>query len=204
MEHAASDGVTHAAEKAVTLAAQERARLTAIAKGEHTIAEVDGKILAHPSQDLVKIEALEQKMGEPHTNVVHVAKNDSYVEARLQEPLRRADGSVIIDKKTGSPKYSPAASTFTDARTAQQAVNTVIANPTNQQKIGNWLAKGGRNSLQLNGNVGKVVGSGILRTDLLAGTPQHIVTSDVKVILKVDKTFPEGYKILTAFPDVHS
>ena len=202
VEHAAADGVTHAVEKTVALAAQERARLTAIAKGEHTIAKVDGKTLAHPSQDLVKIEALEQKLGEPHTNVVHVAKNDSYLEARLQEPLRRSDGSVVIDHKTGNPRHRPVASTFTDGRTAQEAVNNVIADPMNQRKIGDWLASGARNALPLRGNFGKVVGSGIRRTDLLAGKPQHFATSEIKVVLKADENFPEGYKILTTYPDV--
>lgn len=63
--HAAIDVATHVAEDAAKLAQRERTRLAAIASGEHTIAEVDGKRLAHPSQDLEKIESLIQRSSAP-------------------------------------------------------------------------------------------------------------------------------------------
>jgi len=188
-------------EKAAKLAELERARAASIASGEHTVAEVEGKSLTHPSQDLSKIESLEQKAGEPHTEFFHVAKDDAFLEQRLKDPLKKADGTVLTDK-AGNPKYLGVASSFADSKAAQEAVNKTFADPANQSKIAQWLAKGAKGNLALTEDVGKEIGHGIRRADLLAGTPKHIATSDVRVVLKADKAYPEGYKVLTAYPDV--
>lgn len=193
--------VASEAEKAAKLAELERARAGAIAKGEHAIGEVEGKSLAHPSQDLSRIESLEQKAGEPHTEFFHVAKDDAFLQRRLTDPLKKADGSVLTDR-AGNPKYLGVASSFADGKTAQEAVNKTFADPANQAKIARWLTNGSKGNLALTEEVGKEIGSGIRRADLLAGTPKHIATSDVRVVLKADKTYPEGYKVLTAYPDV--
>lgn len=108
----------------------------------------------------------------------------------------------MLDRKTGNPKYRAFASTFTDRRTAQEAVNRIMSSEENQREIATWLVNGGRGSLALGGHVGKIIGHGIRRADLLAGHLQHIQTASVRVILQADSKFPEGYKILTAFPDI--
>jgi len=194
------DGVGGAKE-ALSIGEREATRSSAITAGEHSIPVVNGTKLSQPSQDLSKIESVEPKNGEPHTIEKHVAQSDQVLEDRTKTSLTRLDGTPMLDKK-GLPSYLQTASSFKDLPTAQKSVNATIAKPSNQVKIANWKAGDMKPNLRLDESFEQEIGHGIRRGDVLAGEPNRISSSTARVILSADSSFPEGYKILTAYPKV--
>jgi len=87
-------------------------------------------------------------------------------------------------------------------RLARRQVDATIAKPSNQAKIHDWLANGAKKTLVLTSDLGHEIGYGVRRTDVLAGVSNKIPSNIANVVFKADPSFPEGYKILTAFPEV--
>jgi len=188
-------------EKALSIGEREAGRSSAIAAGEHSIPSVGDAKLSHSSQDLSKIESIEPKHGEPHTLEMHSGKSDAFLEHRTTEPTLRSDGTQLLSKK-GDLIYNKVATTFKDVSTAQASVDATIAKPSNQAKIKDWLANGASEYLSLTTDLGHEIGHGVRRTDVLAGLSKRIPSNIANVVLKADPLFPEGYKILTAYPKV--
>jgi hypothetical protein len=158
----------------------------AIAAGEHQIRVVGGRTLTYPSQDLARIESLRpDQPGQTHAINRHVGTTLADNVARLTaSPLLRAAGS-----------YSSLAD-------AQFATDATIANPANQAAIGAFLADGGRLKIALaRVDLGRNVGTTTFQRDVAAGTPSLVPGSTATVVLIKDPTFPEGYRILTTYPD---
>jgi hypothetical protein len=117
-----------------------------------------------------------------------------------------AAGGHLLDKHVGEtyedlatrlakePRID-AASSFTDRATAEKAVAETIN--ANQAKITDWLASGRNTPLPISHTMSEPVGISVPR-----GVPVGIPASSVKVILVRDASFPDGYRILTGYPEL--
>ena len=160
-----------------------------IAAGLHQIRTVDGTALAYPSQDLRAIESADPlEHGQTHGLTEHVGNDLGANVRRLEaQPLIRAAGG------------------YTDEGRAQLATDRTIADPANQHAIGAFLADPERLKTALERvDVGATVGTTTTRADLDAGHPVLIPGRTATVVLVKDATFPEGYRILTTYPDTRS
>jgi hypothetical protein len=178
-EHAGADGRGVALITTATEAA-------AIAAGAHQIRTVDGRALRYPSQNLAAIESLApDRPGQTHALERHVGTTLADNVARLTaSPLLHAAGS------------------YDSLADAQYATDETIANPGNQTAIGAFLADPGRLKFALlRVDLGRSVGSSTLQSDLAAGTPKLVPGTTATVVLIRDATFPEGYRVLTTYPD---
>ena len=157
-----------------------------IAAGLHQVRTVDGVALAYPSQDLRAIESADPlRPGQTHSLTEHVG-NDLRTNVRRLEtqPHIRAAGGYI------------------DEACAQLATDRTIANPANQRAIANFLADPERLKTALERvDLGGPVGTTTTRADLNAGRPALIPSRTATVVLIKDASFPEGYRILTTYPD---
>jgi hypothetical protein len=158
----------------------------AIAAGEHQIRTVDGRPLRYPSQQLTAIESSRPDLpGQTHTLARHVGRTLADDVARVRASHLRAAGS------------------YATVAAAQTAVDRTIANPANQAAIGAFLADRGRVRLALSRvDLGGAVGGAVLRRDVAAGRPRLIPETTATVVLIKDPSFPEGYRVLTTFPDL--
>jgi Bacterial CdiA-CT RNAse A domain len=157
-----------------------------IAAGLHQVHSVDGVTLAYPSQDLRAIESADPRVhGQTHGLTEHVGSDLAANVRRLEaQPQIRAAGS------------------YTDEARAQLATDRTIANPANQRAVGAFLADPERlKTALLRVDVGLTVGTTTTRADLDAGKPALIPGRTATVVLIKDRTFPEGYRILTTYPD---
>lgn len=157
-----------------------------IAAGLHQVRVVAGVRLAYPSQDLRAIESSAPlQHGQTHGLTEHVG-ND------LAANVRRLEAQPQIRAAGG----------YTDEVRAQLATDGTIGNPANQQAIAAFLTDPGRLKLALQRvDLGTTVGTTTTRDDLDAGHPQLIPGRTATVVLIKDATFPEGYRILTTYPD---
>jgi hypothetical protein len=157
-----------------------------IAAGRHQRRVIDGTALAYPSQDLRAIEsARPAQHGQTHSLTEHVGNDLAANVRRLEgEPHIRAAGGYLSEPL------------------AQLATDRTIANPANQRAIGAFLTDPGRMKIALERvDAGTVVGSTTTRADLDAGRPGLIPGRTATVVLIKDASFPEGYRILTTYPD---
>jgi len=158
----------------------------AIAAGTHQVRVVDGRRLTYPSQDLTQIESLRpNRPGQTHALERHVGTTLADNVARLTaSPLLRAVGS------------------YTSVAAAQYATDETIANPGNQAAIGTFLRDPGRLKLALaRVDLGRSVGTSTLQRDVAAGRPTLVPGTTATIVLIRDGTFPEGYRVLTSYPD---
>ncbi len=168
----------------VLLTSQQAER--AIARGAHQIDIVDGTTLAFPSQDLRDIESADPRgPGQTHVLQRHVGSDLATNVARLRaEPHIRAAGG------------------FTDLPSAQYATNETIANPANQHFLADFLIDASRSKDVLyRVDLGRVIGASTLRRDLDAGHPTLLPARSADVVVVKDASFPEGYRVLTSYPD---
>jgi hypothetical protein len=162
------------------------AAAAAIAAGAHQIRVVDGRTLAYPSQNLGAIESLApDRPGQTHALERHIGTTLADNVARLTaSPLLHAAGS------------------YTSLADAQFATDETIANPGNQTAIAAFLADPGRlKTALLRVDLGRDVGASTLQRDVAAGTPTLVPGATATVVLIKDPTFPEGYRVLTTYPD---
>ena len=162
------------------------AAAAAIAAGRQQIRTVDGAALAYPSQDLRAIESADPlEHGQTHGLTEHVGNDLAANVRRLQaQPQIRAAGG------------------YSSEPLAQLATDRTIANPANQRAIGAFLADPERLKTALERvDVGVTVGTTTTRSDLDAGRPALIPGRTATVVLIKDATFPEGYRVLTTYPD---
>ena len=157
-----------------------------IAAGLHQVRNVDGVALTYPSQDLRAIESADpRKHGQTHGLTEHVG-ND------LAANIRRLEAQPLIRAAGG----------YTDEARAQLATDRTIANPANQRAIGAFLADPERLKTVLERvDLGATVGTTTTRADLDAGRPALIPGRTATVVLIKDRSFPEGYRVLTTYPD---
>jgi hypothetical protein len=157
-----------------------------IAAGLHQVRTVDGASLAYPSQDLRAIESADPlEHGQTHGLTEHVG-ND------LAANVRRLEAQPQIRAAGG----------YTDLARAQLATDRTIANPANQRAIAGFLADPERLKTALERvDLGGPVGSTTTRSDLDAGRPSLIPGRTATVVLIKDHSFPEGYRVLTTYPD---
>jgi Bacterial CdiA-CT RNAse A domain len=157
-----------------------------IAAGLHQIRAVDGAVLAYPSQDLRAIESARPfQHGQTHGLTEHVGNDLAANVRRLQHDrhLRAAGG-------------------YLDLPHAQAATDRTIANPANQRTIAAFLIDPGRLKIALaRVDAGGQVGSTTTRAGLDAGRPALTPDRTATVVLIKDASFPEGYRILTTYPD---
>jgi len=160
-----------------------------IAAGLHQIRTVDGSALTYPSQDLRAIESTDPlEHGQTHGLTEHVG-ND------LTANVRRLEAQPQIRAAGG----------YTDEARAQLATDRTIANPANQRLIGAFLADPERLKTALERvDLGGTVGTTTTRADLDAGRPALIAGRTATVVLIKDASFPEGYRILTTYPDTRA
>ena len=130
-----------------------------------------GAPASYPSLDLAALDA----SGFGHTLRRHVAQDDAALHARAQRTLHDV-------------------STFPDARTAQSAVDEAFRE--NQPRIGAWLASGRRSKLRLDVHCTHPLGR-VYRYDLQTVRE----TSDAAVILERSSRLPQGYTVITAYPE---
>jgi hypothetical protein len=157
-----------------------------IAAGLGQIRVVDGAVLAYPSQDLRAIESADPlEHGQTHALTEHVGTDLSANVHRLEaQPQIRAAGGYLDEPR------------------AQAATDRTIANPANQRAIGAFLADPGRLKTALERvDLGATVGTTTTRADLDAGRPALIPGRTATVVLIKDRSFPEGYRVLTTYPD---
>ncbi len=162
------------------------AQAAAIKAGAHQIRRVGGDDLRFPSQDLRMIESSEPfAHGQTHVLTKHVGPTLADDIARLQrEPHIRGAGG------------------FTDLATAQSAVDRTIANPLAQKAIGLFIDRAGQATLPLpRVALGETIGHDLSRSDFANGNMRLTDETTATVVLIKDPTFPEGYRILTAYPD---
>jgi hypothetical protein len=157
-----------------------------IAAGLHQVRTVDGAQLAYPSQDLRAIESADPlQHGQTHSLTEHVGNN-------LAANVRRLEAQPQIRAAGG----------YSDEARAQLATDRTIANPANQRGIAAFLADPGRLKTALERvDAGAIIGTTTTRADLDAGRPELIPGRTATVVLIKDHTFPEGYRILTSYPD---
>jgi hypothetical protein len=157
-----------------------------IAAGLHQVRSVDGTALAYPSQDLKSIESRDPlEHGQTHGLTEHVGNDLAANVRRLEaEPQIRAAGGYSTEPL------------------AQLATDRTIANPANQRAVGAFLNDPGRLKIALDRvDVGQTVGTTTTRADLDAGRPALLPGRTATVVLIKDATFPEGYRVLTTYPD---
>lgn len=157
-----------------------------IAAGLYQVRTVGGTPLAYPSQDLPAIESSDPfRPGQTHALAEHVGQDLAANVHRLEaQPLIRAAGG------------------FLDEPTAQRATDQTVANPANQRAIAAFLADPGRLKTALaRVDLGTTVGTTTTRAELDAGHPALDPGRTATVVLIKDRTFPEGYRILTTYPD---
>jgi hypothetical protein len=160
-----------------------------IAAGLGQVRVVDGKPLVYPSQDLRAIESADPfEHGQTHGLSEHVGQD-------LAANVRRLEAQ---------PQISAAGGYF-DEPHAQLATDRTIANPANQRAIGAFLDDPERLKTVLDRvDVGTEVGTTTTRADLDAGRPGLIPGRTATVVLIKDRTFPEGYRVLTTYPDTRA
>jgi hypothetical protein len=169
----------------VALAASPAAQAR-IAAGLHQVRSVGGHVLAYPSQDLRAIESADPlRHGQTHALTEHVGQDLAANVHRLEaQPLIRAAGGYM------------------DEPAAQRATDQTIANPANQRAIAAFLADPGRLKTALaRVDLGATVGTTTTRAELNAGHPALDPARTATVVLIKDRTFPEGYRVLTSYPD---
>ena len=157
-----------------------------IAAGQAQVRSVDGAQLAYPSQDLRAIESADPLVhGQTHALTEHVGQDLAANVRRLEaQPQIRAAGGYL------------------DEPHAQLATDRTIANPANQRAIAAFLADPERLKTALERvDVGTEIGTTTTRADLDAGRPALIPGRTATVVLIKDRTFPEGYRVLTTYPD---
>ena len=88
-----------------------------------------------------------------------------------------------------------AASSFTDKATAEKAVAETI--DANKPKIADWLASDAKGKIDISQKMTEPIGISVLRDAPIAS---H--ASSVRVILVRDAAFPDGYRILTGYPEL--
>jgi hypothetical protein len=157
-----------------------------IAAGLHQVHTVDGRSLAYPSQDLRAIESTDpHHHGQTHGLTEHVGNDLAADVRRLEaEPHIRAAGG------------------YTDEASAQLATDRTIANPANQRAVAAFLADPERLKTALERvDTGRTVGTTATRAELDAGRHVLIPGRTATVVLIKDRTFPEGYRVLTTYPD---
>lgn len=157
-----------------------------IAAGLHQIRVVDGAALAYPSQDLQAIESARPfQHGQTHGLTEHVGNDLATNVRRLErQPSLRAAGGYL------------------DLARAQAATDRTIANPANQRSIAAFLNDPGRLKIALERvDAGEAIGSTTTRAGLNAGHPSLAPDRTATVVLIKDASFPEGYRILTTYPD---
>jgi hypothetical protein len=185
--HAPSPGIARYAPAGPWVALKTTAPAAArIAAGLHQIRLVDGVRLAYPSQDLPAIESADPlEHGQTHGLTEHVGNDLAANVRRLEaEPQIRAAGG------------------YADEARAQLATDRTIANPANQHAIAAFLADPERLKTVLERvDAGATVGTTTTRADLDAGRPALIPGRTATVVLIKDASFPEGYRILTTYPD---
>jgi hypothetical protein len=183
----ASDHIVRHAEAGAWVGLKTTADAAArIAAGLHQVRVVDGTALIYPSQDLRGIESARPfQHGQTHGLTEHVGNDLSVNVQRLErEPHLRAAGGYL------------------DLARAQTATDRTIANPANQRAIAAFLKDPDRLKFALERvDAGTQVGSTTTRADLDAGRPQLIPDRTATVVLIKDASFPEGYRILTTYPD---
>jgi hypothetical protein len=133
-----------------------------------------------PSSPLVPgggLTAHEKPIGPGHLLKKHVG--ESY------EDLARRLAKEPID----------AASSFTDRVVAERSVKETI--DANKGKIADWLASGSKTPLAISHTMSEPLGISVPR-----GVPVGVPASNVRVILVRDATFPDGYAILTGYPEL--
>jgi len=109
-----------------------------------------------------------------HTLERHVGKTDDQLRARFAEP--------------NPPRV---ASTFTDDSTAERAVSRLL--DSRQSSIDNWLS-GSAQRLALDGRAPTIVGRS------MDASGNVTLVEGLRAVLVRDARMPEGYRILTAFP----
>ncbi|GAC1492978.1 MAG: hypothetical protein NVS2B8_10770 [Vulcanimicrobiaceae bacterium] len=158
----------------------------AIARGEHQVDVVADVRLAYPSQHLADIESANPSApGQTHVIARHIGSDLAANVARLRaEPHVRAAGS------------------YTDLATAQFATDATIANVANQRFLADFLGDGMRSrDVLYRVDLGRTVGTNTLRRDLDAGAPRLVPSSSATVVVVKDDSFPEGYRVLTSYPE---
>jgi hypothetical protein len=156
-----------------------------IAAGLHQVRVVDGRALTYPSQDLRAIESADpHEHGQTHALSEHVGE----------------DLAADVRRLRSQPEIRAAGGYFDEPR-AQLATDRTIANPANQRAIGAFLADPERLKTALDRvDVGTTVGTTATRADLDAGRPALLPGHTATVVL-IKATFPEGYRVLTSYPD---
>jgi hypothetical protein len=157
-----------------------------IAAGQAQVRSVDGTPLAYPSQDLGAIESADPlEHGQTHALTEHVGQD-------LAANVRRLEAQPQIHAAGG----------YLDEPHAQLATDRTIANPANQRAIAAFLSDPERLKTALDRvDVGTEIGTTTTRADLDAGHPGLIPGRTATVVLIKDRTFPEGYRVLTTYPD---
>ena len=160
-----------------------------IAAGLGQVRVVDGKALAYPSQDLRAIESADPlEHGQTHGLSEHVGQD-------LAANVRRLEAQPDIRAAGG----------YLDEPHAQLATDRTIANPANQRAIAAFLDDPERLKTALERvDIGTEVGTTTTRADLDAGRPALIPGRTATVVLIKDRTFPEGYRVLTTYPDTRA
>jgi hypothetical protein len=113
-----------------------------------------------------------------HTIAKHVGQTEAQLRARLTVDLR-----------------IPTASTFTNLRTAEDAISKVLR--LEAATIKSWAQAGGSRPLRLQCDLGRTIGNGVVRT-----TGQLTKLTKVRVVLKYQAYNGKPYYILTAFPEL--
>jgi hypothetical protein len=158
----------------------------AIRAGAHQIGTVDGVALAHPSQKLAMIESTAPfERGQTHVLAKHVGET-------LADDIRRLQTEPHITGAGG----------FTSAETAQYAVDRTIANPAGQRAIAAFLANPSQSAIGLpRVALDRVVGTDLSRASFESGHPRLANATTATVVLIKDPSFPERYRVLTAYSD---
>ncbi len=92
------------------------------------------------------------------------------------------------------------ASSFTDIKMAQRALDHLIAMNKHQARIGSWIQSGLRHPLVLEGDVpGEALGIVISRYDIAVGRGSR-KSHAAKVVLKSASWSPCGYTVHTSYP----
>ena len=111
------------------------------------------------------------------------------------------DLAANVRRLEAQPQIRAAGGYATEAL-AQLATDRTIANPANQRAVGAFLQDPERLKIALaRVDVGQTVGTTTTRADLDAGRPVLVPGRTATVVLIKDATFPEGYRVLTTYPD---
>ena len=114
---------------------------------------------------------------EGHAIEKHVAKSDAYLRHRLLT------------------EDISAASTFNSMAEAEQAIATVLQN--REKLIASWIKSGKSNRKAFYWRVDRPVGKVLKRE-----WPKPQSGNQVRVVLLRDETYPQDFKILTAYPEI--